>query len=153
MNSKGKRYSGYMSMCLYIGRLWSRHLVIVITISVRPYYFRLVHPQFGFGVHGTLAFSLSMLCLNNYIFPSQLFLVWFFFNILHGHALCMHESHVCNAYFNAPQPKNVLLWDIYASGYGNHLFRKQKLVLLTPTVIHNHYSAQGTSRALCDRSS
>ena len=67
-----------------------RHLRIVMATSVRPYHFRLVHPQFGSGVHGTLAFSLSTRCVWTTLFSSsQLFLVGLF------SIYCMDTHFVC----------------------------------------------------------
>lgn len=124
---------GYMSMCLCIGSLWSKaskdcygHLCETVPLSFGSSSIW-IWSAWDIGI-----FPLNALCLNHSIFFLPVVSSGIVFNILHGHALCMHESHVCNAYFNAPKPENVLLWDNYASRYGNILLLKRKLVLVTP---------------------
>ena len=124
---------GYMSMCLCIGWLWSKasedcydHLCETVRLSFGS------SSIWIWSAWDTGIFPLNACVWTTLFSPSQLFSSEIVFNILHGHALCMHESHVCNAYINAPKPENVLLWDSYASRYGNILLLKRKLVLVTP---------------------
>ena len=70
-----------------------RHLVSVITTSVRPVLLSFGSSSIWIFHARDSGISLSMLGLNNYISP-HLFLVRLFCNILHGHAFRMHESHV-----------------------------------------------------------